>query len=131
MAFDVPLGIVKSTHLAERRLTGSFVAVNGGNPVSWKGNCISSIARTAEGLWTITMKSKFKNSYTVISRLASFASTTAIDGLVVFGDIDLSAGTIKLGGFKAGVADDLAETGNTISFEVVIESNQIKDGSVP
>jgi glucose/arabinose dehydrogenase len=111
-------------------LFGSFTPANGASPTAStiRGNCISTVARTAEGLWTVTLKDRFMGGFNLVFAAASYQNTTADAGAANIAEVDLSAGTVKLAGWLAHVADDLAGGTPTIRFMLAIQSSQIKDG---
>lgn len=128
MAFDVTTSIVESTSIAVKMVVGKFVPKNGADPTVFYGSWIESIDQTAEGLWTITVKSRFRSSHRILGVFAQYQNGTIDSGAVVVGAIDWSAGTVKLGGWLAHVADDLAANTPTIHVMLLVQSNQIVDG---
>ena len=130
MAFDVTTSEVQCTSLGVKMLVGNFTPANGASPTVWAGNWIESVVRGAEGVWTITMKARFRSSFTMIGAFAQYLNGTTDDGRVVVGATDLSAGTIVLNGYLTHTADDLAANTPKISVMILCQSTGIKDGTV-
>jgi len=128
MAFDVTTSIVESTSIAVKLLVGKFTPVNESSPTVIRGSWIKSVARTAEGLWTLTVTERFRSSHRILGAFAQYQNTTIDAGAVAVGEIDWSAGTVKLGGWLAHVANDLAANTPSIYILLLVQSNQIVDG---
>ena len=111
-------------------LFGSFTPANGASPTAStiRGNCVSTVVRDAEGVWTVTLKERFRGACNLVYASAAYQNSTPDAGAIVLGAIDLSAGTVVLSGWLAHVADDLAANTPTIRFMLAVQSAQTKDG---
>jgi hypothetical protein len=136
MAFDVTTSEIQSVHLAEKRLAGSFLVNGASAPVAAEiyGNWIESIAHTATGVWTITIKSRYRSSFGLLAAFVSLMEASGVGSVVELESVDLSAGTVVVNAFEDGtdsghVASDLVDGDDRISVELVIQSTSIHDGS--
>jgi hypothetical protein len=134
MSFDVLTTEIQSTHQAEKRLTGMFVVKGTSAPTSVYGNWIESIAHTATGVWTITIKSRYRSTFGLLGFNVSLLEATPLGSRVELKSYDLSAGTVVVcawaeDAYGVAAASDLNTSTDKISVELVIQSTSIKDGS--
>ena len=130
-------GILRSTletcHKGEVVLAGRFRPNGASTPTVWYGNWISSIAHTATGVWTVTIKPAFRGMVGHHAAQLSLMSNALVATAIQFGAIDWSAGTIIIRGYTttSGAAADIASNANTwIDLLFVMKYMKIPDGDL-
>ena len=134
MSYGVQREIIQGCHKGEIRLSGSFRPNGSSAPTVWYGNWISSIAHTDTGVWTITMKEKFRGWQGAFAMLVSARFATLSLSIVQFGAVDLDAGTIVIdvateGAGTLAAADIASNAANWIDIELVLKYDKSQDGS--
>lgn len=130
---------VEGPHKGEVLLDGKFRPNDASAPTAAMifGNWISSIAHTATGKWTITMKDDFKNLIGWHSLHVTLSTATAQPTISVSGGaIDLAAGTIVIhaaaedGVSGISAASNIAADADTfISVSLSVKYDTSPDGS--
>lgn len=108
----------KVSHIGEVHLEGSFKFNGASAPTTIRANWIDSIAHTATGKWTITMKEQYRGWQGLLSGQATLQINA--DGDLSFaqlGDFDASNGTLVVRVFTEAsgtlaAADVAAGSGN-------------------
>jgi len=119
-----------SPHKGEIILSGHFYPDTAANPSTVRGSWISSVAHTATGVWTITMKEKFRGWIGVLGAHVSLQLNAYADSNIQFGAMDLDNGTIIVRAGTAGVAADIAANANNIVFVTLhLKYSGAEDGS--
>jgi hypothetical protein len=130
---------LEGPHKSEVILNGKFNPNGSSNPTSAMifGNWIASVAHSATGKWTITMKTPFKGAAGWHSCQVSLGSSTDQPEVSVrHGAIDLSAGTIVVfasdeddtSGISAA-ADIAYDAATFISVSLSVKYDKVPDGS--
>lgn len=125
---------LESTHKGEVRLSGSFRPNGSSTPTVWYGNWISSIAHTATGVWTITIKEKYRGLQGALAILVSARFNAFSPTVIQLGAIDLDAGTIVvMAGTESAsdiaAADIASNANNWIDLELCLQYTKTPDGS--
>ncbi len=112
-------------------LEGSF-ATNGASAPAAAGiygNWISSVAHSATGVWTITLKEKFRSMQGMFAGHVTPQGASAAAYAGSLGAQDLSAGTCQVCNATAGaLADIAAATGNRINVTLTMKYERVVDG---
>lgn len=130
---------LEGPHKSEVVLNGKFNPNGSSNPTSAMiyGAWISSVAHTATGKWTITMKEAYRGARGWLSCQVSLGTSSDQPEVSVrHGAIDLAAGTIVVfasdeddtSGISAA-ADVAYNAATFISVSIAIKTEKIPDGS--
>jgi len=126
---------LETPHKSNILLSGAF-APNGSSATdaaNIRGNWISSVAHTATGIYTVTMRTDFIN-LKLVSVLASLRMDTAALSVARPGAIDMAAGTIVIytfteGGGTLALADIAADSGSWVDIALTVQYSPVTDGS--
>lgn len=134
MSYGIQRNDVKSPHKGEIVLTGIFWTNAGSAPTSVVGSWISSVAHTATGVWTITMKEKYRGWIGLLGCDVSLSMNALGLSIVQFGAMDLDAGTIIIraateSGGTLAAADIAANANNFISVTLRLKYSGAEDAS--
>jgi hypothetical protein len=129
--------VLEGPHLGEILLSGRFQPNGSGAISDIVGAWITSVARTAAGIYTITMATKFQDFAGYYSAHATLQTTTAQPTVSVgIGAISLSAGTVVVHtAIEDGVSgisaagDVSATTGTYINVFLSMKYGGSPDGS--
>lgn len=120
---------VETSGKSEVRLSGGFRTNGASSPTVLYGNWILSVARTAAGTYTLTVKRDFR-FLDLVSKQCSLQLAAAGDSKVQFGPYDKTAGTqvvITITGVAA--ADIAADANNIVWVELIARYGTVPDGS--
>lgn len=125
---------LESSHKGELRFAGSFRPNGSSTPTIWYGNWISSIAHTATGVWTITMKEKYRGLQGILAAIVSARFNALSLTVIQLGAIDLDAGTIIIraateSGGTLAAADIASNANNWIDLDISLQYTKTPDGS--
>lgn len=134
MSYGVQREPIEGCHKGEIRLVGSFRPNGSSTPTVWYGNWIYSIVHSATGVWTITMKSKYRGWQGILGMFVSLRFASLSLTLAQFGAVDLDAGTIVIdvateSGGTLAAADIASNAANWIDIELVLKYDKSQDGS--
>lgn len=130
MSHAIQRNDVKSPHKGEIVLTGIFWTNADSNPASVIGSWISSVAHTDTGVWTITMKEKFRGWVGLLGAHVSLSMNAYADSNIQLGAMDLDAGTVIVRNGTGGVAADIAANANNfISVTLHLKYSKAEDAS--
>jgi hypothetical protein len=136
MTYEFQRQTLETTHKSIVEFSGGFLP-NGSSACSAshiRANWILSVAHTATGVYTVTMKSEYRNLQGVLSAVGSLriAGTALSWGRI--GAIDLSAGTIVCYTFTeasdtTALADITQDAGSSFDIILQLQYAPIVDGS--
>lgn len=134
MSYGIQRNDVKTPHKGEIVLAGIFWTNADSNPATVVGSWISSVAHTATGVWTITMKEKFRGWVGLLGCDVSLSMNALGLSIVQFGAMDLDAGTVIIraateSGGTLAAADIAANANNFISVTLRLKYSNADDGS--
>lgn len=134
MSYGVQRDYLMGPHKGEIILTGIFWTNAGSAPTTIVGNWISSVAHTATGVWTITMKEKYRGWIGLLGAQVSLSMNALGLSIIQFGAMDLDAGTIIIraateSGGTLAAADIAANANNFISVTLHLKYDKSQDGS--
>lgn len=134
MSYGILRDTIQGPHKGEIILAGSFRPNAASAPTVYRGNWISSIAHTATGVWTITMKEKFRGWQGIVACAVSLRMNALALTILQFGAIDLDAGTIIIrGATESGgtlaAADIASNANNWIDVVLHLKYDKSQDGS--
>jgi hypothetical protein len=120
---------LETSNKAEVRVNGGFSPNGSSDPTAFFGRCISSVAHTSTGVWTVTLKNEFKGM-SLYGKYLSVQLAASADVAAHFGAYDRDAGTLVIRNLTGGsLADIAAATDNYIFFELVARYDDVKDGT--
>ena len=122
------------SHKGVIELDGIFWPDTASNPSDIIGNWIDSVAHSATGVWTITMKEKYRGHIGLLGCQVSLSMNALGLSIIQFGAIDLAAGTIIIraateSGGTLAAADIAANANNFIAVKLVLKFEKSQDGS--
>lgn len=129
-------GSTQTPHGNEVELMGRFRFNGASAPTSKIGNWIASIAHTATGVWTVTMKDPYKKVYGAYSRQVSLEMDASALNVISMGAYDATlgtfivrvyteaAGTLALADVAAG-----SNAGNWCHMRLSLKASNIPDNS--
>lgn len=134
MSYGIQRNDVKTPHKGEIVLSGYFFPNGSSAPATVKGSWISSVAHTATGVWTITMKEKFRGWVGILGAQLSLQMNALGLSIIQFGAMDMDNGTIIIraateSGGTLAAADIAAHANNIIFVTLHLKYSNAEDGS--
>ena len=134
MSYGIQRNDVKTPHKGEVILAGYFYPNGSSTPATVRGSWIDSVAHTATGVWTITMKEKFRGWIGLLGAQVSLSMNALGLSIIQFGAMDLSAGTIIIraateSGGTLAAADIAANANNIIFVTLNLKYSKAEDAS--
>jgi hypothetical protein len=118
----------KDAHL----LSGRFRFNTASNPTSVVGSAIESVAHTATGVWTVTLKPEFRGWRGVLSAHCTLELDASANAVAHLGPMVASAGTIVVRSLTAGTLANIAagsNAGNWCHLSLLFKYGISRDGS--
>lgn len=103
-------------------VAGSFAPAGAGAPTDTKGKGFS-VARTAIGVFTVTLDARFNQ---LLAGVVSVQLAASANTMAQLGAVDLSARTVVIRTLTAGAdADIAADANNRVNFTLVLRNSGV------